>query len=310
MPRGLPKGHMRLTIDPVSVADDPSVRELIALAKREDLGRGDITTALLDDPHAPSAFELQVKSAGVLAGREVLPAILSAYDPQIRVEWAAGTCDGMKIGTPPMTIAALRGALGSVLAAERVLLNFLQRLCGVATLTRAFVDAVSGTRAAVYDTRKTTPGWRILEKYAVRCGGGHNHRMGLYDAVLIKDNHLVGADRGRLASAVVEMLNRLPARDSGGPEVSVEAQSVREVEQLLKVVGIDVILLDNFAVPDLAKAVGLRDAAGLEGKVALEASGGITLRTVRAVAETGVDRISVGALTHSAPALDLSLERI
>ena len=210
----------------------------------------------------------------------------------------------------PTNLATVCGPLSAVLAVERVLLNFLQRLCGVATLTRAYVDAVAGTGAAIFDTRKTTPGWRALEKYAVRCGGGSNHRMGLDDAVLLKDNHLVGIEPRRLADSVFEMLNRLSARDAKPTFLEIEADCLEQVEQLLKVVGIDAILLDNFSVDQLGKAVALRDRVGLRGKVSLEASGRITLQTVRVVAETGVDRISVGALTHSATALDLSLDRV
>jgi nicotinate-nucleotide pyrophosphorylase (carboxylating) len=189
------------------------------------------------------------------------------------------------------------------------LLNFLQRLCGVATFTRALVEAVSGTGAAVYDTRKTTPGWRALEKYAVRCGGGRNHRHGLFDAVLIKDNHLSAAEKDHPAPAVYEMLNRLTSLAVVPDFVEVEAGTLDQVEELFKVMGIHLILLDNFAIDELRRAVELRDGYGLGGKVQLEASGGITLKTVREVARTGVDRISVGALTHSAVALDISLER-
>ena len=200
--------------------------------------------------------------------------------------------------------------MGPILSAERVLLNFLQRLCGIATLTGSFVDAAAGTDAAIYDTRKTAPGWRVLEKYAVRCGGGRNHRRGLFDAVLIKDNHLAGVDPDRLAGTVFEMLNRLSTSDAKPAFVEVEADSPDQVEALLTVVGIDVVLLDNFSVENLREAVATRDRLGLGGKVALEASGGVTLETVTAVAETGVDRISIGALTHSPRAIDLSLERV
>jgi nicotinate-nucleotide pyrophosphorylase (carboxylating) len=195
-----------------------------------------------------------------------------------------------------------------MLAAERVLLNFLQRLCGVTAATRTYVRAVAGTGATICDTRKTIPGWRLLDKYAVRCGGGANHRAGLYDAVLIKDNHLTGIPDSRFSFAVFDMLNRLPVEPK--PEfVEVEAQSLAAFEQLLKVVGIHMILLDNFSIDDLRRAVELRAAEGLAAKVQLEASGGITLKNVRVVAETGVDRISVGAITHSAVAVDLCLER-
>jgi len=292
----------------VTVGDHPDVRELIALAKREDLGAGDITTRLLENPREAASFRLQLKSPAVLAGREIASEVLTAYDPSLRIEWRPDAVDGRKIEAVPTDLAKLEGPLDAILAAERVLLNFLQRLCGVATLTRACVDAVAGTNATILDTRKTTPGWRVLEKYAVRCGGGTNHRMGLHDVVLIKDNHIVGPSRHRLAALVFEMLNRLPPSQPR-PEVCVEARSPDEVEMLLGIVGVDVILLDNFSLTDIRRATRMLVQVGLQGKVALEVSGGVTLQTVRAIAETGVERISVGALTHSAPAVDLSLER-
>ena len=290
-------------------ADDKEVAELIALAKREDLASGDLSTSLIGDPHASTEFRLIGNERGVFAGRDVAPAVLKAYHDAIEIDWTELGCDGASIENTPAVLATLRGPVGVILSAERVLLNFLQRLSGIATLTRAYVDAVTGTDAAVFDTRKTTPGWRTLEKYAVRCGGGSNHRQGLFDAVLIKDNHLAGVDTSRLARTVFEMLNRLGASGARPAFVEVEADTLEQVEELLKVVGLDVIMLDNFALHDLRRAVALRDGHGLRGKVALEASGGITLDRVRAVAETGVDRIAVGAITHSAPALDPSMER-
>jgi nicotinate-nucleotide pyrophosphorylase (carboxylating) len=294
----------------MSLAEHEDVVKLIALAKHEDLGTGDVTTGLLDDPSVQVTFRLVAKEPGVFAGREIAPAVLAAFDGAIDLEWTNAGHDGATIDPVPMELAVIKGPLGPILSAERVFLNFLQRLCGVATSTRAYVDAVAGTGAEVFDTRKTTPGWRKLEKYAVRCGGGSNHREGLFDAVLVKDNHLTGVPTPRLGQAVFEMLNRLDT-DTGKPAfIEVEADSLAAVEELLKVVGIDSILLDNFTIDDLRRAVVLRDERGLRGKVALEASGGITLANVRAVAETGVERISVGAITHSATALDLSMERI
>jgi len=294
----------------MSVADDEGVRRLIESAKSEDYGQGDISTSLLDDPQQRATFHLIAKQRGVFAGREIAAAVLLAYGASLDIEWTASGVDGRRLDSVPTHLATVCGPLGTVLSAERVLLNFLQRISGVATLTRAFVDAVAGTDASIYDTRKTTPGWRVLEKYAVRCGGGSNHRMGLYDAVLIKDNHLAGIETPRLAHAVFEMLSRLPMRNVNPTFVEIEADGIDQVEQVLKVVGIDAILLDNFSADQLREAVILRDSLGLRGKVALEASGGITLQTVRSVAGTGVDRISVGALTHSAAALDLSLDRV
>ena len=294
----------------MSVADDELVAELISLSRREDLGPGDLSSSLLDTPHKRCSFSLIAKTEGVFAGGEIALPILRAYDTSIDMEWTALGVDGGRIDPVPAQLATISGPLGAVLSTERVLLNFLQRLCGVATLTRKFVDSVADTEATILDTRKTTPGWRRLEKYAVRCGGGSNHRQGLYDAVLIKDNHLAGVEVSRLASTVFDMLNVLSTGNAKPSFVEVEADSTAQVEQLLKVMGIDAILLDNFSLDELREAVALRDARGLRGKVALEASGGIDLATVRPVAETGVDRISVGALTHSAVALDLSLERL
>lgn len=294
----------------MSVTDEEGVARLIAMAKEEDLGEGDLTTSLLADPTGQSEFRLVVKEPGVFAGCQIAPTVLKAYDESIEIEWSSLGCDGAAIRTVPADLAVIRGPLGAILSAERVLLNFLQRLCGVATLTRRYVDAVAGTRTTIFDTRKTMPGWRHLDKYAVRCGGGHNHRRGLYDAVLIKDNHFVGVETRRLAGIAFEMLNRLLRSGRRPAFVEVEADDLAQVEEFLKVVGIDVILLDNFSLDELRQTVALRDGRGLRGKLALEASGGITLETVRAVAETGVDRISAGAITHSAPALDLSLERV
>ena len=229
---------------------------------------------------------------------------------KLTIEWGDGLLDGTTISNPPQVMATIRGPVGALLSAERVLLNFLQRLGGVAGLTRRIVDAVAGTGAAIFDTRKTTPGWRALDKYAVRCGGGRNHRMGLHDAVLIKDNHLAGIERSRLAQGVFDLLNRLDRAAKRPSFVEVEADDLETVEQLFKVVGIDLILLDNFTPERCHEAVLRRDAAGLRDRVALEASGGMTLDTVRAYAESGVERISVGCLTHSFKSLDLKLERI
>jgi len=298
------------TIARMGITNDEGVIQLIRWAKDEDLGAGDLSTGLMADPHAPASFRLIAGQPGVFAGREIAPAVLRAYDVAINIDWTDLGRDGVRIETVPSELATIRGPVGAILSAERVLLNFLQRLCGVATLTRAYVDAVAGTGAAIFDTRKTTPGWRKLEKYAVRCGGGCNHREGLFDAVLLKDNHLAGVETPQLAAAVFEMLNRRDAAGAKATFVQVEADTLAQVGELLKVVGLDAILLDNFSLDDLRRAVALRDDLGLRGKVSLEASGGITLQNVRAVAETGVERISVGAITHSATALDLSMERI
>ncbi|GAG42763.1 unnamed protein product, partial [marine sediment metagenome] len=186
----------------MSIGNEQDVVQLIELARREDFGSGDLSTSLIPGADASTAFRLLAKEPGVFAGREIAPAVLRAYDASIEIDWADRCDDGARIDEVPAELAKIRGPLGAILSAERVLLNFLQRLWGIATLTRAYVDAISGTNAAIFDTRKTTPGWRKLEKYAVRCGGGCNHREGLFDAVLIKDNHLVGVETRGLAGAV------------------------------------------------------------------------------------------------------------
>lgn len=300
----------------MNLTNETDVRSLIELAKREDLGEGDLSTDLLADPREVAEFRLLAKAPCVFAGARVAPMVLAAYDESIALQWIGDTADGRRIEmssgerSAASELATLAGPLGTILSAERVLLNLLQRLCGVATLTRRFVDAIEGTAAKIYDTRKTTPGWRALEKYAVRCGGGENHRMGLYDGVLIKDNHLAFVPTPQLAGYVFDLLNRLVDVGDSPPFVEVESDTTEQVEELLKVVGIDAVLLDNFSTEDLRRAVAMRDEAGLKGTVALEASGSITLDTVRGVAETGVERISVGAVTHSAVSVDLSLERV
>ena len=291
-------------------AEREHIAKLIELAKAEDLGPGDVTTRLMERPDGPATFRVIARQPGVFAGCEIAPMVLAAYDASLTIDWTDLGADGAGLDGAASELAVVRGPLGAMLSAERVLLNFLQRLCGVATLTRRFVQAVEGTRAKVYDTRKTTPGWRALEKYAVRCGGGRNHRQGLFDAVLIKDNHLAGVETRRLAGAVFEMLNRLNMTTDRPVFIEVEADSLGQVDELLKIVDLNAILLDNFSIDDLRRAVELRDDHGLRGKVALEASGGITPGTIRAVAETGVERISAGAMTHSATALDLSMERV
>jgi nicotinate-nucleotide pyrophosphorylase (carboxylating) len=237
------------------------------------------------------------KEAGVLAGGEVAEAVFEAVDPLCEVGILIP--DGSRVA-PGAHVISLAGSARSLLTAERVALNFLQRLSGVATMTRRFVDAVEGTGVKILDTRKTIPGWRVLEKAAVVAGGGHNHRMGLYDRAMVKDNHLV-AEGG--LKEIKKAIARL-RRDHPEVEVELEADRLDQVEEFLKLEGVDYILLDNMENEEMARAVAMRGESGPH----LEASGGVSLETVRGIAETGVDSISVGTLTHSAVALDLSLD--
>ncbi|MGB0716975.1 MAG: carboxylating nicotinate-nucleotide diphosphorylase [Phycisphaerae bacterium] len=286
------------------------VRDLLRLAHDEDVGSGDMSASLLADGRSTGTFQVLMKQPGVLAGCQIPELLIPLYGDNLEFHWSSGMEDGVVPETLPTEVATVSGEIATVLTMERVLLNVLQRLCGVATVTRAYVDAVSGTEAQILDTRKTIPGWRHLDKYAVRCGGGRNHRMGLYDAIMIKDNHFSGDDPRLMAAEVFQMLNRVLESGIRPRFVEVEVDTLAQAESMMSVLGVDVILLDNFHPDELREAVSLRDGFGLRGKVALEASGGIDLSTVRAVAETGVERISVGAITHSAMAIDLSMERV
>jgi nicotinate-nucleotide pyrophosphorylase (carboxylating) len=269
---------------------------LLEMALAEDVGSGDRTTLWTFPAGTPGEAAIVAKAPGVIAGMPVCVAAFQAVDPSLEVEPLAG--DGTAV-EPGGVVLRARGPAASILTAERTALNFLQRLSGVATETRRYVKAVEGTGARVIDTRKTTPGMRLLEKDAVRAGGGANHRFGLHDMVLIKDNHIAAA--GGIAAAVRAVRERNVERLG----VEVETTTPEEVEEALAV-GIDRIMFDNMPVPLLARMVERVHAAGAD-RPETEASGGITLATIRAVAETGVDFVSVGALTHSAPALDLSL---
>jgi nicotinate-nucleotide pyrophosphorylase (carboxylating) len=293
--------------------DQQQLQAILELARREDLGenQGDLTSLLLPETahNAVGTWRLVARREGRFCGGLLLPALLRCLAPEVKTEWIKPRCDQEPVKSGE-EVARLTGLACQMLAAERTVLNFLQHLSGVATLTSKFVAAVAGTHAKIYDTRKTTPGLRSLERYAVRCGGGHNHRTGLYDAVLIKDNHLAGIPVHRLAHTVFEMLNRIEALPARPAFVEVECDDLKQLAELLKVVGLDVILLDNFTVADLRAAVEMRNQAGLRGKVELEASGGASLANVPAMAQTGVERIAAGAITHSAPILDLGLDAV
>jgi nicotinate-nucleotide pyrophosphorylase (carboxylating) len=259
-------------------------------ALAEDVGTGDVTTEMLVPADARGRAVLTQKAPGVIAGLHLAEDVFLRVDPE--VEWEEHVGEGVwREDGPVLTIT---GPSRSILTAERVALNFLQRLSGVATLTARYVEAVAGTGARILDTRKTTPGMRLFEKEAVRAGGGHNHRAGLYDAVLVKENH------SAMAGGVGEATRRALA-GAGGLPVVVECATLGEVRDALEA-GAPRLLLDNMSNDELREAVSLTD-----GRAETEASGGVSLDTVRGIAETGVDWISVGALTHSAPALDVSL---
>jgi nicotinate-nucleotide pyrophosphorylase (carboxylating) len=275
----------------MAVATDTLERAVLA-ALAEDIGAGDVTTEATVPENALGTAELLVKEPGVVCGLRAAESTFRALDPDIRFEALAN--DGDVIDEPPVLVARVAGSERAILTGERVALNFLGRLSGIATLTRRYVEAVDGTGAAVLDTRKTTPGLRALEKHAVAVGGGRNHRFGLDDAVLVKDNHLRAA--GSVADAV-----RLVRAASDLP-IEVECETLTQVAEALGA-DVDAILLDNMTLDELREAVALA-----AGRARLEASGGVSLDTIRAIAETGVDEISVGALTHSARSLDVSLE--
>lgn len=271
---------------------------LIRLALEEDIGPGDVTSLyFIPEDRVAGAF-VAVRSAGVVSGVALASGVFSAVDPALSVEVLIP--DGSRVASGALVIR-VEGSARSILTAERTALNFIQRLSGVATLTSAYVDAVRGTKARILDTRKTTPGYRFLEKQAVVHGGGTNHRLGLYDRAMVKDNHL--AAEGGLAAVQAAIL-RLK-QEKPGVQVELEADHIDQVRAFLKMEGVDHILLDNMGLDELREAV---DARGDRPSPQLEASGGVTLQTVRVIAETGVDFISVGALTHSAPSLDIGLD--
>ncbi len=298
------------------IAED--LRRIVRLAVLEDLDRGqDWTTVSLVPEVATASANVVARQAGVIAG---IAAIAVIFDEmEIEAECHVQVQDGDAVA-PGAVIATVSGSARDLLTSERIVLNLLGRLSGIATLTRQYVDAIAGTKAHIYDTRKTTPGWRRLEKYAVHCGGGRNHRTGLYDAILIKDNHLAlgseqsGQSAFTPAQAVRKARNFLAQQlagetPRGAPDpamlVEIEVDSLDQLRQVLPEQP-DIVLLDNMTPDQLRQAVEIRSAAGSNAE--LEASGGINLKTVAAIAATGIDRISSGALTHSAISLDIALD--
>jgi nicotinate-nucleotide pyrophosphorylase (carboxylating) len=281
----------------VSQLTEKQIEIIIDIALDEDTGQGDVTSEALISPELTGKATLLVKEKGVLAGIEVAKHVFEHVDPATRFEILIK--DGKAI-KPGDTAAAIAGSVSSILKAERTALNFLQRLSGIATLTAQYVAEVKGTDAKIYDTRKTTPGLRILEKYAVRMGGGQNHRMHLGDAILIKDNHI--AAMRALGMNLKDIILKARENAPTGMTIEVEVTSIKEAEEAVKA-GADIIMLDNMSTVDMSKVV-----KSVAGRANLEASGKITLTNVRKTALTGVDIISIGALTHSYKALDISLE--
>jgi len=278
------------------------VEGLLDAALAEDIGPGDLTSSAVIPPEAVARGTFVAREPGVLAGGPLLAPIFRRLDKAVEVKLLTDDGEALAKGD---AVAAIGGPARAVLAGERVALNFLQRLSGIATLTRRFVERAAPHGAKILDTRKTTPGWRHLEKYAVRAGGGSNHRMGLYDQVLIKDNHLLVAERRWPGRAVAGAVEAARAAAPGGIRIEVEADTLDQVRQAIEA-GADIILLDNMSDEEMRQAAAL--VHGLKERPILEASGGVTEARVEAIARTGVDWISVGALTHSAPALDIALD--
>lgn len=282
----------------MSIKYEDEIVEIVKRALVEDIGYGDITTiSVIGDEYIEARGEFLVKSDGIIAGLDVVWLVFKTIDPGLNFVPYFSDGDKVKIGD---IAGVVSGDVRSILSAERTALNFLQRMSGIATLTNRFVEAVEGTKAKITDTRKTAPGLRLVDKIAVEAGGGINHRFGLYDMILIKDNHIAVA--GGIEKAIERCLKYVKEKNID-IKIEVEAQNLDDVQKILRVGGVDRILLDNFRIEDLKRAVDL-----ISGKFEVEASGGITLENVRQVAETGVDYISIGMLTHSPKALDISLE--
>jgi nicotinate-nucleotide pyrophosphorylase (carboxylating) len=290
----------------LTIGERQALAAILELAVREDLGKpGDLTSIATIPADLLGKAAFVARRAGILAGLPVCQRVLERIDPAIRLEMLQQDGARFEAGCWFATIA---GPMRSILAAERVALNFLQHLSGIATQTRQYVDAVAGTNAKILDTRKTLPGWRLLEKYAVRMGGGVNHRIGLYDGILIKDNHLKSMRNAEcgMRNEIEFAIQRCREANPSLP-VEIEVESLEQLDQAL-ICKPDIVLLDNMNLEMLREAVSRRDAVA--PAVLLEASGGVNLDSVRGIAVTGIDRISVGALTHSAPALDIALDFI
>jgi nicotinate-nucleotide pyrophosphorylase (carboxylating) len=284
--------------------DMKKIQTLIDLAVEEDFGKGDPTSDVTIAKDEITKATLVTREEIFIAGIGIIPEILRRYDERLKFRAFKKDCDHAEVADK---LGVISGPLRQMLGAERVVLNFLQRLCGIATMTHKYVVAIRGTKAKIYDTRKTIPGWRELEKYAVRCGGGYNHRYNLGDAVMIKDNHLaeLGKNFGPKLKRMVKEAHKIKCVKF----VSVEVDHVdNQLNKVLKVPGIDIVLLDNMGQWQLKHAVEMRNEM-CGKKPLLEASGGITLQNVRQYAKCGVDRISIGAITHAARSVDIGLDR-
>ena len=272
--------------------DQSIIKRIITTALSEDVGSGDVTTAAILTGEESGVAQAVAKSEMIVAGIDVFKEVFLHCDPDIRFDQS--TVDGQE-AAPGDILVEISGSLAAILIAERTALNILQRMCGIATLTRRYVDAVKGTRARILDTRKTGPGLRVLDKYAVRIGSGFNHRIGLYDGILIKDNHIEAA--GGIAPAVARVRKSAPHT----LKIEVETATIQQVKEALSL-GVDIIMLDNMPHDAMREAVDI-----IKGRALVEASGNVTLANVKEVAQCGVDYISVGALTHSVAAADISL---
>lgn len=293
--------HTKQTDTKMEKLNPADIANIVNIARMEDVPEGDATTEITIDPALETKLYLKARQDFIFCGAPVFEEVLRAYGPGLAAEMKVQDGDSVAKGD---VIAVVSGKLQGLLSAERIFLNFLQRMSAIATLTAEYVKMVEGTGLKIYDTRKTTPGMRALEKYAVRCGGGCNHRMSLSDGVMLKDNHFAHiGDSPR--KKLEELVEKSRAR-KGVKYVCVEVDRLDQLEIVLEVEGVDLVLLDNMTCEQLSEAVRMRDASG--SKAELEASGGITRKTLREIAQTGVDRVSVGALTCSAGVVDMGLD--
>ena len=277
---------------------DAAVLRLIQFAIIEDVGRGDITTEMTIPDEAIASARFLMKQDGVVCGMPILQLVFREFSPDVQIDLRVEDGERVEAGT---VLATVEGPAHALLAGERTALNFIQRMSGVASKTRQYVDRIQGTGARILDTRKTIPGWRVLDKYAAQTGGAVNHRMGLFDMVMIKDNHITAAGgiREAITKCVEEMKGRVPVK------IEVEAQTLDDVRVILDTGNVDRVMFDNFMPERVAEGVQL-----VSGSIETEASGGITYDSIRAYAETGVDFISTGAITHSATAMDISMKLV